>query len=302
MRANVQSIVATNTPQGTMSLTHDLQDLPMALDSGVSQLWLPPVVCDQLAESLNLTYDSSTQLYLINRSARERLLDLSPEFTFTLAADAESNETASIVLPYAAFDLQMGLPFYNESVNYFPIRRAANESLYVLGRSFLQEAYLVVDWERGNFTIGQVRHEQSSDPQIVPILPLGKEQSIFLRLSTAAIAGIVIGVIVAIVLVALAAYFLWWKKRSTPPSKDEDTLGDRPGPLSPYPEDKNFDEAAELEAKVAYLPEANSTPIHELQDGKLRHQLMSMPVYELPAERVERELDAGPRASVAKGG
>jgi hypothetical protein len=100
----------------------------------VSQLWLPKVICDKLAESLGLTFDSSTELYLVNDTIRTKLLDLAPEFTFTLAANATSSDTVNIVLPYAAFDLTVSQPFYNTSRHYFPIRRAADEKLYVYAR------------------------------------------------------------------------------------------------------------------------------------------------------------------------
>jgi hypothetical protein len=46
----------------------------------------------------------------------------------------------------------------------------------------------------------------------------------------------------------------------------------------------------------ALLAEANSTPVHELHHEPSRQQLMSTPVYELPGERVERELDANGKA------
>lgn len=165
--AQMQSLVVANTLTGTLSAAFGLPSLQLAIDAGVSQLWLPKVICDKLAESLGLTFDSSTELYLVNDTTRTKLLDLAPEFTFILAANATSDETVNIVLPYAAFDLTVSQPFYNTSRRYFPIRRAADEKLYVLGRTFLQEAYLVVDWERGNFSVSQAQH-QVTERYIVP--------------------------------------------------------------------------------------------------------------------------------------
>jgi len=43
-------------------------------------------------------------------------------------------------LPYAAFDLVADYPLVIDSSRYFPLMRAANESQYTLGRTFLQEA------------------------------------------------------------------------------------------------------------------------------------------------------------------
>jgi hypothetical protein len=73
----------------------------------------------------------------------------------------------NITLPYDAFDLQLSYPYLpnttyaDPSKYYFPLRQAANETQYVLGRAFLQEAYLITDYERNNFSIHQAVHNAS---------------------------------------------------------------------------------------------------------------------------------------------
>lgn len=291
----MQSIVATNTLQGTSSLTDDLPSLTMAIDSGVSQLWLPPAVCDELSELFGLSYDNQTGLYLANDTAREQLLGLSPEVTFTLSANATSNETVSIVLPYRVFDLMAGVAIFNETTRYFPIRRATNDTLYVLGRTFLQEAYLVVDWERANFTVSQLSHQRPANAEIVPILPVSHEPPKPSGLSAGAIAGIVVGIVVVLAAVLAAAYFFWWRKRRSKRAESVDEGDEKSRPISPYPQDKKTEGPAELGADTTLLTEADSGQVHELHQEQMPHQLMSTQVYELPAEMVERELDAGPK-------
>lgn len=284
----VQSIDATNTLQGTLSLTYDMPNFEMTIDSGVSQMWLPLSLCETLERTLGLMYDPLTQLYLVNDTARNALLDLAPEFTFTLAANSTTNETVSIVLPYAAFDLEVSEPFYNTSRNYFPIRRAVNESLYLLGRAFLQEAYLVVDWEKGNFSISQIRREKGLARDIVSILPPGMEATASSSLRPGAIAGIAVGS--AVVVVALIAFAVCVMRRRKIGRKH---AGDQvPSPSPQYPEDKKVAGALELEESALIPPEANSNPVHELPQDQLTHQLMSKTIYELPGDRVERELEA----------
>jgi hypothetical protein len=293
--ASVQSIVATNTLNGTISYTHEKPSISMAIDSAVSQLWLPASMCEQLSESLNLTYDSSTGLYLVSDATRDVLLDLSPEFTITLAANAESNRTVNIVFPYTAFDLQIDDHLtFNNRLNYFPIRQAANDSLFILGRAFLQEAYVVVDWERGNFTIGPRTHDLLPAPRIVPILPVAEDLSESSSLGSGVIAGIAVGSCAAVIGVAMLVYFLWWKRRKH--TADEEIKSEN-GPVEFYVDEKKVDGAAELETTVALLPEAASTPLHELHEDQLRHQLMSNPVYELLAEREDQELEASTQPS-----
>ena len=94
----------------------------------------------------------------------------------------------------------------------------------MLGRTFLQEAYLVVDYERSNFTVAPA---DFSDPlpssHIVTIyspkhLPPQPNHS---ELSTGAIAGIAVGAAIFVQTLFLAA-FLWRHHRKQP--KEEEVL------------------------------------------------------------------------------
>lgn len=284
----MQSLVVANTLTGTLSAAFGLPSLQLAIDTGVSQLWLPKVICDKLEEALGLTFDPSTELYLVNDTTRNKLLDLAPEFTFTLAANATSSETVNIVLPYAAFDLMVSQPFYNTSRHYFPIRRAADEKLYVLGRTFLQEAYLVVDWERGNFSVSQAQH-QVTERDIMPIRSVSSESTKHSGLTAGLVAGVVVAIVAVVLIAAAGGYFFWWRKRARARTTREDLA-------SPYPDEKKDHDAIELSGAGALVVEANSTPVHELHQDSPRQQLMSTPIYELPGERVERELDASLKA------
>ena len=86
----------------------------------------------------------------------ERLLELNPSVTFTLrqAAGTTASGTVEVALPYDAFDLRASPPYQtiNETSKYFPFRRGSNDTQWTLGRTFLQEAYLIVDWERSSST------------------------------------------------------------------------------------------------------------------------------------------------------
>jgi hypothetical protein len=292
LAVHARSIVLSNTLQGTVSVTHDLLSMPMTIDSSVSQLWLPGVVCDQLELYLGLTYDTSTDLYIVNDTAHEKLVRLAPEMAFTLAADGISNVTTSVILPYAALDLQAGPPTYNFTTNYFPIRRASKGS--VLGRAFLQEAYLVVDWERSNFTISQASKRGNRTRKIVAISAPSKATPTS-SLGVGAIVGIAIG---AVILVVIVLGLVWWRLRARRLSKAAAPT-DVPRPTSSWPEDKKL---ADIEPDHKELPdnnrdsiqsEAMSVPLYELHEEQNRYQLMGDPVrYELPADRVESELEA----------
>ena len=192
---SINSIIAENVFGGTQSLLSSGNSITATIDSTVSQVWLPQNVCDLFASAFGLKYDASTGLYLVNNTIHAQLKQKNPTVTFTLAPTGDSSSTMNIEFPYAAFDLQAGIPLFNSTTNYFPLRVAANESQQVLGRAFLQEAYVFVDWERGNFTLGQAIH-QNTTTDIVPVLSptYGGNTSPSSGLSTGAIIGIAVGV------------------------------------------------------------------------------------------------------------
>jgi hypothetical protein len=223
LTVGVDSILATNTLQGTYSLTAGAHF--SVIDSTVPHLWLPEDVCAEFETAFGLTYDPQTDLYLVNDTIHEELISRNPTLTFKLVNSLQDTTTnyTNIVLPYAAFDLQASYPYYPNATNYFPIRRAANDTQYVLGRTLLQEAYLIVDYQRANFTVAQaafpdplptanvvaIAPPDSSDAAAAPTSAPDSSSGI----GTGAIVGIAIGTVAALILAVLA--FLFFRKRRT---------------------------------------------------------------------------------------
>lgn len=113
------------------------------IDSTLPYFWLPVQVCDMFEAAFGLTYDETTQLYLVNDTTHARMKELKPVVSFTLGeAMTATNEdtTVSIQLPYDAFDVQASWPLMENTTNYFPLKRARNSTQYTLGRAFLQES------------------------------------------------------------------------------------------------------------------------------------------------------------------
>lgn len=149
----VQSITASNTICGTITpLSSGILSL---VDSGTPHIWLPTAACTVFERAFGLTYDPRTDLYLVNSSTHAQLTQLNPTVTFTLGNEISGGDTINITLPYGSFDLQASHPIYPNAISYFPLRRAANESQYTLGRTFLQEAYITVDYTRSQFFVRQ---------------------------------------------------------------------------------------------------------------------------------------------------
>lgn len=116
-----------------------------------------------------------------------------------MAESAASPNFTEIILPYSAFDLTASWPIYNTSTPYFPIRRSPT-GIFVLGRILLQEAYLAVDYERGNWSLGRANFPETSPiPSIVPIPPPGQPK----QSSSGIGAGIAVAIIIVISAIAL---------------------------------------------------------------------------------------------------
>ena len=197
------------------------------IDSTVAEIWLPKWACDQFERAFNLTFDPITQLYLIDDAKHSALRHLSPNITFTLSPTPPSSgsSTVTITLPYAAFDLTAQPPYRNltRESRYFPLRRAANLQQITLGRTFLQEAYLMVDWERQNFSVSQVAWIPNAEKKIVTIVPPGGNSpnendatevvESAPALSNGSIIGIAVSIFIVSSIIATLSFLLWRANR-----------------------------------------------------------------------------------------
>ncbi|KIV93874.1 hypothetical protein PV10_05053 [Exophiala mesophila] len=225
--------VGNNLPSNWASNPLPLQDASEAelytIDSSTPFLWMPPAICDKVADALNLTYDDSLDLYLFdNSSSPSDLVSWGLTFTFSLGNLRGDDANIDIRLPYSAFNLQLSYPFPNLNAtfgspptNYFPLRRTSDSTQYAIGRAFLQETYLAVDYERNNFSISQAVFTEAAvntvnlhsisrpDGSIWP----GPDIPIDTSLSTGAKAGIGVAVVAGLVLSVLGVWFFFYRKK-----------------------------------------------------------------------------------------
>lgn len=187
------------------------------IDSSTPYLWLPEAVCLEFEKAFGLVYNDSIQLYTFgfNTTQHEVLVGWNMTFQFVLADLQGSSNLVSLSLPYEAFDLQLSYPYpglnatpSSPPIDYFPLRKAANSTQYTIGRAFLQETYLKVDYERNNFSVFQATFSPNAlaDTNLVPISR--PQNSTFTGpevvttkpiLSKAGIAGVAIGGAMALV-------------------------------------------------------------------------------------------------------
>ncbi|MCJ1470921.1 hypothetical protein MMC07_009569 [Pseudocyphellaria aurata] len=271
------------------------------IDSSTPYLWLPESVCSQFEKELGLKYDENVRLYTFdeNSSQYETLLNWNLTFDFVIADLPGSSNSVSLSLPYAAFDLELTYPFPNvkstsQGTKYFPLRKAANDTQYTIGRAFLQETYLVVDYERNNFSLYQAifTADASTNKRLVDITPPtnssranGPTVSISHGAGKGAIIGIAVGASIACLVGVLIVYICVRRRRAvrvaeakkgTPASPNKTFLEKLGGwftgsPKAPRP--------TEIEGTARYPHEAPT-------DGEIMELPTTAPS-ELPGSEVE---------------
>ena len=186
------------------------------VDSTLPYIYLPLDACRAFEKAFGLVWNPVWNLYLLNDTTHQALLRMNPTLVFTVAAAESDGDTVDISLPYAAFDLNISYPFINatsapylNTSKYFPLKRAEQRLQYTLGRTFLQEAYLITDFEHHNFSLSQRNWTPNGPSRIETIYPAGYEPPRIAtdsELSKGKIAGIVIGAVIGAVLMGV---FLW---------------------------------------------------------------------------------------------
>ncbi|KAF2501018.1 acid protease, partial [Lophium mytilinum] len=212
------------------TITTDVASTPLLksgivayIDTLIAHIWLPLEACKLFEDTFDLVWDNKTELYLMNDTTHNALLAKNPNITFKVGPQV-TGDSVSIVLPYWNFYQTAKPPFINSTLLYFPLKRAQNESQYLLGRTFLQSAYLSANYDRDTFSLSQALYPASSVAQnIVPIFPevattnitgpqgTGKGKSS--TLAPGAIAGIVIGVAAIICIVSVAIFSIYRRKK-----------------------------------------------------------------------------------------
>ncbi|KAF2119497.1 aspartic peptidase domain-containing protein [Lophiotrema nucula] len=255
----------------------------MYIDSTVAELWLPIEVCEMFEKAFGLIYDNTTHLYLVNDLLHQTLLAENASVTFSVGQKFSTNETVDITLPYAAFDQTAKPPFrgLQNSSAYFPIRRAQEENQFVLGRTFLQEAYLVVDWERQNFSLYQNSWVFGQSKKIVPIISpslvgeVTPASTSSKHLSTGAIIGVAVGGAFVLAMAIFGA--AWWIWRRRQKRRLEEVKA-------------QYEEKAAAAAKAEPPSEKppEDPPLSPVKDGEEQAGTKVFPKAELPAESADR--------------
>ena len=275
------------------------------IDSTVPYIWLPKSACDTFADTLGLKWDGIKAMYFVNDTVHDSLLKSNPTFTFALASTNSQGGPVNITFPYAAFDLNVTAPLVSSTKRYFPIQRGEDDNSYTLGRAFLQEAYIVTNYETSTFSISQAVHDDTPS-HIVTIhsnvngssasSPSGDASKSHKSggIGTGAIAGVAIAIALVGIIVAIVAFIMMKRRKRAkraafvqqthiPPSEMTKTVLSTTRNSSDDPEPKKMT-GTNVQVQQTDAP---MTPPLEMDGGYLFAPGPSQPM-ELPGERISR--------------
>ncbi|KAI0391059.1 acid protease [Xylariaceae sp. FL0594] len=216
-------------PTSSRALLSFNESVTALIDSSTPYLWLPPDICDRFVSALNLTWNETFGLYLFSDLDNLQRYRAAPDlsFTFTLSSsDYTDNLGTPLDLPGVvnitvssnAFIQTLRYPFGglipygSAAVPYFPLKRAEDGGQAIIGRSFLQEAYIITNYEKSRFSLHKARFP--ADPlmdtsiQTIAASPSNpypgppEEESSYMAKSE--IAGAVVGSLVGIIIIMTA--------------------------------------------------------------------------------------------------
>lgn len=279
----------------TSDFTLALSGFNAVIDSTLPYLWLPEEVCDRFRDKFRLTYDEERNLYTINETDHIYNKNQVGKINFNLQTrrQQETKQT-TISFPYDAFALEGSFPLFDNTTLYFPIRKSLHET-YVLGRAFLQEAYIIVDYQRGNYTVAPaVFPETMPTPTVVPIYPEGfvppPSKGGSRGVSSGVIAGIVVGVVIVLGTLAVLAFIFWRKRRQAYEAKKDENAQEIDTTLAG--EQFKHRRVSELESEPPYSPKGSVCGYYD-KDSKDINQIPTINEMESPPAELFSPLPDG---------
>jgi len=244
--------------------------------------------------AFGLVWDDTLELYLVNDTTHTRLLRENPEVHFTIGLD---DQATNYTLPYSAFDLKLTYPFVDTPTYYFPLKRAPEPAQHMLGRAFLQETYITVNYETQSFNLSQASHDSGStnivsipslsEPSQTSDLPLPSPTNSPKNLSSAAYAGIGVGA--GIIALSALCLMVAWKKKWVPFRRNTSN-GDGQSDFN----------KAELHGEHKLGIEAMEKERFELDAGSAKHEAMDREASELQTVEKAWELKGSGEVGVVE--
>ncbi|KAG9252447.1 uncharacterized protein F5Z01DRAFT_690691 [Emericellopsis atlantica] len=116
---------------------------------------LPKSICENIAQYLLISYREDLGLYTWNtdEDRYKNIVRSASALSFTFMGE-DNTAGFTINVPFRHLNLTLEPPLTNAAIQYFPCSTEGGKNA-VLGRAFLQDAFLGANWERGAFWLGQ---------------------------------------------------------------------------------------------------------------------------------------------------
>lgn len=156
---NLASITISPDPSANISGdTYDPRTIALSgsavtlyVDPVTPQLWLPESACEVFEKAFRLEWNQTAQLYLMNSSTHDWFVQSNRSVTFSLSTSRTNDDVKNFTLSSSTFNLRATWPLVESDSYYFPLKRSSGTN--ILGRVFLQETHILVDYERGYFNL-----------------------------------------------------------------------------------------------------------------------------------------------------
>ncbi|KAK4448427.1 eukaryotic aspartyl protease [Podospora aff. communis PSN243] len=141
--------------QGNSSLSSSA-GLPIVIDPCSPYLSLPRSTCDAIASHLPVTYCPNLGLYIWDMTSPKttQILTSASALSFTLPGGTNT-QTLTIHVPFRHLNLTLSKPLALAPTQYFPCYTSSGTRASVLGRAFLQDAFLSANWESSRVWLAQ---------------------------------------------------------------------------------------------------------------------------------------------------
>lgn len=221
----------------TRVLSRMNESFEAVIDSSTPYLWLPQSVCDNIVPALELTWNKTLDAYEINDDQFEALkTDDSFSFTFSLSSYDNNDDfghpldapgVVNITISAHAFAQALEYPYNDMAIQYkekaqpyFPIKPASDDT-FILGRTFLQEAYLITKYDSTVFSVHQALFpEDPRDTDIVAVeqppnsaYPPPADTGSGAGLSKGEKVGIIVGAVLGSAIALTVALLVCWRRR-----------------------------------------------------------------------------------------
>ena len=319
----LESAPASNWTSTSQPLMRMNESVTAIIDTSTPYLWLPAAVCDRFAKYLDLQWNETLGVYVFKHGSQytDYLAPSPLSFTFSISSyDYLDNFAQPLALPgvvnitiqAAAFAQLLRYPFANvikfsdSSVPYFPLKRAAAGGPYIIGRAFMQAAYMIMNYETAQFSMHEAVFPSNPDTNLSlvtiarsPTSPYPKyvEPAKSKGLTIPQIAGMVVGIVLVGSVVLVSTYIYCRRRRTRKANREaaqaEEVKDDSESVESDLPRSP----VRRMLSVIIRRKKSKKPVVHEVHgdDRQLAEVAAdaSHEVYELPVPLEPVELDSG---------